>query len=96
MVDVRRNNCPPPRNFVANKLGRDVFRDARAEGLATVLKANIRAIVALRFVCLFPSKILANRDELHLGRNDSSARVSQLCHSRVTRGPLWSPLEPGK
>ena len=40
MIDVRRNDRPAACHFVADELGRDVFRNARAERLALVLETS--------------------------------------------------------
>src|SRR5437870_8835852 len=96
MIHIRGNDRAAPRDFVADELGRNVFRNARAERFATMLEAQVRSLALRCFVGLFSAEILADRDELHLGRDDASARISQLRYSRVKRASARSPLESGK
>src|SRR2546426_11992809 len=96
MIDVRRDNRPPPGNFLPDKLWRDVFRNAGAEGFAWMLEANIRAVIVCRLICVLASKILANGDELHFRRDDPSARVCQLRHGRALSRFTRSAPEPWK
>src|SRR5213594_2050040 len=96
MIDICRNNRAPSRNFMADELWSDAFRNGSAEGFARMLEADIRAVMARGGIILFASKVLANGDELHLRRDDASSRVRQLSHSRTTRGFTRQPPQSWK
>ena len=90
--------------------GRDSARERRAERLARVLPRQElgqlqagRAARAQAFDVLAPAQVLADRDELHLRRDDAAARVVHLrdVHARPSRGAACasgrsaSPRAPG-
>ena len=76
MVDVRRNDRPAAGDLVAHELGRDMVGQAGAEGFA----------VAEHGLALGAADILADGDELHLGRDDAAPRVFQLRHRGAALG----------
>ena len=61
-----------------------------------MLEAKIRAIIARRFIRLFASKVLANSNELHFGRDDPFARVRQLSNGQAGSGFPGRTLQPWK
>ena len=75
MVDVVRDDRAAARHFVAHEFGRDHVRDRGAEALARMLAAH--AFGQLRDQRL-AQLVLADRDELHLRRDDAAARVVHL------------------
>src|SRR5258707_6297655 len=99
MIDVRGNDGAAAGDFVAHEFGSDVFRNRGAEGLASVLveervSRSAGILPALFFVAIaakdgrapFTSQILANRDELHLGRDDALLRVMHLRYAAAWFG----------
>ena len=69
MVDVGRDDGAPARHLVAHELGRDEIGDVRAEGLAVTFQRMFRGLAA---------EVLADRDELHLRRDDPGAGIGHL------------------
>ena len=89
MVDIRGNDGAPGGHFLAHELRRDVFRQLRAETLAVMLLAQHFAANA------FASHILAQRDKLHLRRDDALTCIVELGHppSRFCAPRLRQPVE---
>ena len=96
MIDIRRNYRAAPRNFVTDKLGSDVFRNGGTKRFAWMLEAKIRTIIARGFIRLFASEVLANSNELHLGRDDPVACVCQLGNGHAASGFPGGAPEPWK
>src|SRR6185295_16251833 len=86
MVDVRRNDCPASRDFVADKVRRNHLRDRRAEVLPRMLARDKigKTIAAL----VFP-----DRDEFHLRSNDSFPRVMHLGDAPTSPRPARLSLQ---
>jgi len=81
MVDVGRDDGAPARHLIAHELGRDDVGKRRAERLAAV---------ALRQK-LLAAEVLADRDILHLGRDDPGPRVGELAHRLAALGAERPP-----
>src|SRR2546423_7104924 len=82
MIDVRRNYRAPARNFVTHKFSRDEFWNRSIKAFAPVLVKERAAVIRPHsFIRSFSSHILAYGDELHLGRNNSAARIVHLRHA---------------
>src|SRR5438093_5089303 len=96
MIDICRNNRAAPRNFVTHELGSDVFGNGCTEGFPRMLEAKVGTIIAGGFIRLFASQVLANSNELHLGRDDPFARVRQLSNGQATSGFSGRTLESRK
>src|SRR5581483_4946310 len=81
-----RDDGAPAGNLVANELGRDRPADPRAEVLPRMLSRDERGerVAAL---------VLADRDELHLRRDDPAARVVHLRHVHAGAGAARPPLQ---
>jgi hypothetical protein len=77
MVDVGRNDRAAARDFGANELRRDEIGDRRAEALTRMLARHQLGQRAQRLLAF---QVLADRDEFHLGRDDSAPRVMHLRH----------------
>ena len=77
MVDVGGDDGAAPRDLVAHELRRDLARDGRAERLSGVLRREFGACRRVR-VERRAVHVLADGDELHLGRDDAPPRVEQL------------------
>src|SRR5438128_11975952 len=78
MIDVRGNDRSPASHFVANKVRRDVGGNLRAERFARVLKVEFAAVVLCGFERALATQVLANRDELHLRRDDAAPGIMHL------------------
>src|SRR5215475_6238036 len=80
VVDIRGNDRPAARDFIADKFRSDVFRDTGAERLASMLKSDAGTVVGRSFERLLSPHILTNCNEFHFGSNDPAARISELCY----------------
>ncbi len=78
VVDVGRDDGAAARHLVAHELGRDALRDRGAARIAaqTLLALGVARVLGHPFV----AAVLAQRDELHLRRDDAASRVVQLRH----------------
>ena len=85
MIDVVRDDRAAARDFVADEFGRDDRGNRRAEALAGMLA---RQAFGKRRQHLVAHQVLADRDELHLRRDDAAARVVHLrdVGARLSRG----------
>ena len=85
MVDVRRDDRPAASDLVADEFGRDEFGIDGAERFAAVLMIQRRRSLrsdADKSVRVLPAaEIFADRDVLHLGRDDAFAGVVHLRHA---------------
>src|SRR5439155_21649262 len=91
MIDVRRNNGAAARNLCPHELRCYLFRDVGAETLSGVLMSEVVAgefgMFGSDSVFFIPHSafriphLFSDCDELHLGRNDATPRVSELCDS---------------
>src|SRR5947208_667357 len=96
MVDVQWDDRAPAGDFIANEFRGDVFGNACPERFTAVLKTNVGAIALRCLERLFPAKILANGDKLHLRRDHAAAGICQLsCRSAVDGFP-GPPFEAGE
>ena len=80
VVDIGRDDGPPPSDFLPDELGRDDARNLRAARIAGMLFQEAGV-----FQRLHPL-VLADRDKLHLGRNDAPFRVMHLRHPPLALG----------
>src|SRR6185437_11372348 len=112
VIDVRRDDGATPCNLLPNEFRGNLARNIGAEGFAGMLLTKIVPVIAVAVGCglsriaavndrgyrrrIRLAKIFANRDELHLGSNDSLTRVIQLrdgmtgrCAQRFSRCRFW-------
>jgi hypothetical protein len=82
VVDVGRNDGAAARDFVADEFRRDHVRYCCAEALPRVLRGDESGKRGQHLLAL---QVLANRDELHLRRDDTAAGVMHLrdVHARA-------------
>src|SRR3546814_10801116 len=85
VVDVVGQDRAAAGDLVADEFGRDGLLDAGAEGLPRVLLAQ--HLVAHRFEAL----VLADRDVLHLRRDDAATRVVHLADVGAGLCNAWQP-----
>jgi hypothetical protein len=100
VIDVRRNDRTPSRDFIAYKFRGDLARDRRPqrishvlppEGIPRPLSAHLEEIVrSLEF------HIFADRDEFHLGRDHARPRIRELRHDPPWPRPKNRPLRAVK
>ncbi len=80
MVDVRRNDRPPPGHFIAHEFGRDLLRYRRPERVARMLlqKRIARRIRPDLLLQRLQALVLADGNVFHLRRHDALLRIPQL------------------
>jgi hypothetical protein len=89
VIDVGRNDRAPSRDLLADEFRRDEIRNVARRNLSP---SRSMAVAPWRFA----PEVLADGDELHLGRHDARPRIGKLGHRLASSSPSSGRWRTGK